>query len=86
MVFSKSELSFINQNPNYHVYRVFDLKDQNSALRTCENITILSNPLINKISIFESEILMNETKLNSLKPAVSPTNKLLNFNDKIILT
>ena len=86
MVFSKSELSFINQNPNYHVYRVFDLKDQNSALRICENITILSTPLVNKISIFEREILMNETKLNSLKLAVSPTNKLLNFNNKIILT
>ncbi|MEI9956717.1 MAG: DUF3883 domain-containing protein [Ferruginibacter sp.] len=86
MVFSKSELSFINQNSNYHVYRVFDLKEENPALRICENISTLSNPLVTNISTFEREILKNETKLNSLKLAIAPTNKLLNFNDKIILS
>lgn len=86
MVFSKSELSFINQNSNYHVYRVFDLKEENPALRICDNINTLSNALINNISTFESEIYINETKLNSLKLAIAPTNKLLNFNDKIMLT
>jgi hypothetical protein len=86
MVFSKSELSFINQNSNYHVYRVFDLKEENPALRICENISTLSNPLITNISTFESEILIHETKLNSLKLAIAPTNRLLNFNDKIILS
>lgn len=86
MVFSKSELSFINQNSNYHVYRVFDLKEENPALRICENISTLSNPLITNISTFENEILVHETKLNSLKLAIAPTNRLLNFKDKITLS
>lgn len=86
MIFSKSELSFINQNLNYHVYRVFDLKEENPALRICENISNLSNLLVGNISTFESEILINETKLNSLKLAIAPTNRLLNFNDRILLS
>jgi hypothetical protein len=86
MIFSKSELSFINQNSNYHVYRVFDLKEENPTLRICENISTLSNPLLTNISTFESEILIHETKLNSLKLAIAPTNRLLNFSDKIILS
>jgi len=85
MVFSKSELSFINQNSNYHVYRVFDLKEEKPALRICENISTLSKTLITNISTFESEILIQDAKLNSLKLAIAPTNRHLNFNDKIRL-
>jgi hypothetical protein len=86
MIFSKNEMYFIKQSENYHVYRVFDLKEENPSLRICENISTLSNTLVSNISTFESEIYKSETKLNSLKLAIEPTNKLLNFNDKIILT
>lgn len=86
MIFSKNEMAFIKQSANYHVYRVFDLKDENPALRICENISTLSNTLVSNISAFETEIYKSEIKLNSLKFAIAPTNKLLNFNDKIILT
>ncbi|MDI1234469.1 MAG: DUF3883 domain-containing protein [bacterium] len=86
MIFSKNEMSFIKQSANYHVYRVFDLKEENPALRICENISTLSNTLVSNISTFETEIFKSEIKLNSLKLAIAPTNKLLNFNDKIILT
>jgi len=86
MIFSKNEMAFIKQSANYHVYRVFDLKEENPALRICENISTLSNTLVSNISTFETEIYKSETKLNSLKLAIAPTNKLLNFNDKIILT
>jgi hypothetical protein len=86
MIFSKNEMYFIKQSANYHVYRVFDLKAENPALRVCENISTLSNTLVSNISTFETEIYISETKLNSLKLAIAPNNKLLNFNDKIILT
>jgi hypothetical protein len=86
MIFSKNEISFIKQSAHYHVYRVFDLIEEKPALRICENISTLSNTLISSISTFETEIYKSETKLSSLKLAIAPTNKLLNFNDKIILT
>ena len=86
MIFSKNELSFINQNPNYHIYRVFELKNENPALRICENIIMLSNQLVNNITSFEKDILRSEAKLNSLKLAISPQNKLLNFDSIIRLS
>lgn len=85
MIFSKSELLFINQSENYHIYRVFDLKEDNPSLRICEDIKQLSTNLIGNIQSFEKDILSQETKLNSLKLAITPTNKLLQFNSKIIL-
>lgn len=85
MIFSKNEMAFIKQSAIYHVFRVFDLKEENPALRICENISTLSSILVSNISAFESEIYKSESKLNSLKLAIAPTNKLLKFNDKIIL-
>jgi len=85
MIFSSGELRFISQNKNYHVYRVYDLKEENPSLRICENIYGLSEHLLTKMSKFESEILMNETKINSLKLAIEPRNALLRFNDQIKL-
>ena len=86
MIFSKNEMAFIKQSKNYHIYRVFDLNEGNPALRVCENISTLSNKLVSDISAFETKIYKSETKLHSIKLAITPTNKLLNFNDKIILT
>ena len=85
MIFSKNEMAFIKQSKNYHIYRVFDLNEGNPALRVCENISTLSNKLVSDISAFETKIYKSETKLHSIKLAITPTNKLLNFNDKIIL-
>ena len=85
MIFSKSELSYINQTTNYHVYRVFDIKEGRPSLRICENISQLSRNLVNNIITFESQILQNQTNLNSLKLAIAPSNNLLTFNNSLSL-
>lgn len=33
MIFSKNEMYFIKQSANYHVYRVFDLKEENPYIK-----------------------------------------------------
>jgi hypothetical protein len=85
MIFSKGELAFISQNANYHVYRVYDLMEDQQSLRICENIYQLSLNLVSRILTFEQDILVSQSKLNSLKLSISPANQLLNFNDRIIL-
>lgn len=85
MIFSKNELGFISQNSNYHVYRVYDISENEPSLRICENINILSSSLILEIRKFEKEIKLKETKLDSLKLSISPKNELVNFNERIIL-
>jgi hypothetical protein len=80
MIFSKSELLYINQSTNYHVYRVFDLKEEIPSLRICKDISQLSKNLVDNITTFQSQILQNQTNLNSLKLAIAPSNNLLNFD------
>jgi Domain of unknown function (DUF3883) len=85
MIFSKSEIYFINQSENYHVYRVFDLKEENPSLKICNDLNRISNNLVKNIMDFEEQIERNETILKSLSLGISPTNKWLNFAEKIIL-
>lgn len=85
MIFSKSELSYINQSTNYHVYRVFDLKEKKPSLRICEDVSQLSKNLVDNITTFQNQILQNQANLNSLKLAISPSNNLLSFNNAISL-
>ena len=85
MIFSKGELGFISQNTNYHVYRVFDLKEENPSLRICENLTRLSLNLVSNIQSFERDILESQSRLHSLNLAILPSHQLLTFNDRIAL-
>ena len=86
MVFSNSEIAFINQNSNYYVYRVYGLNNTNPSLRVCEDFSKLSHNLDQNIANFKRAISENETNLNSLKLQISPANRLINFNDEIILS
>ncbi|MBL7816788.1 MAG: DUF3883 domain-containing protein [Saprospiraceae bacterium] len=85
MIFSKNELFFMNQSSDYHIYRVFDLKEEKPSLRICEDVNTLSRNLVENITVFEHEILLNQSKLNTLKLAITPTNKYLTFSTKIEL-
>ncbi|MFM2224953.1 MAG: hypothetical protein RJA07_1155 [Bacteroidota bacterium] len=85
MIFSNQELKFINQPLDYHIYRVYDLDERVASLRVCENINILSKKLTENISTFETGLTANDTKLNTLKLAISPVNKTLSFSKQITL-
>lgn len=85
MIFSKNELGFISQNNNYHIYRVYGLSDPKPSLKICENINIVGKQLIENIINFEKEVQNNNTKVHSVKIAISPNNELIKFNDRVFL-
>ena len=84
MFFSAQELKFINENKNYSIYRVFDI-NSSAKLKTCNNIDSISNDFIRNLNHFSTQISNNDLILSSLKIAVKPTHKNLNFNSQIIL-
>ena len=85
MIFSNQELMFINQNPNYHVFRVYNINEEIPVMRVCENIDLLSQKIMLNISSFEKDLLLNETSIKELKLAISPINRTLIFNQAISL-
>lgn len=85
MIFSNKELLFTNKNPNYHIYRVFNVNETNPSLRICEDIKNLSSSLVKIIGKLDTEVAKIETSINSIKFGISPTNNLLKFNTEITL-
>ena len=86
MVFSKNEIYFIEQNSNYHIYRVYDIYNESPTLKVCENINLLSNNIAPKMRSFESNLMSDDTSLHSMNLAISPTNTQLEFTQDIELT
>lgn len=85
MIFSNQELRFINQNSDYHVFRVYDLNEEIPTMKICENINMLSKKLIINIDSFERELLLSEVSIKELKLAISPSNRTLLFSERILL-
>ena len=87
MIFSSGEISFINKIANYHVYRVFNLYNENGpSLRVCEDVKGLSNNLLKKITTFKEDLETIDTKIKELKLQISPINSLLKFKGEILLS
>lgn len=86
MIFSKNELAFINQCENYYIFRVFDLKETQPALRICKNIKNLSVKITQKTNNFENNLQNISVELNALKIAIRPIHHLLDFESKITLS
>jgi len=81
--FSGQELKFINQNPNYYIHRVFDMKE-NPKLKICHNIFDISHNFITNLNNFTYQVSQDYLKINSVKVSLKPTNPMLHFYDEII--
>lgn len=86
MIVSTNEFNFINQNPsNYHIYRVFNLNNNQPSLRICRNINQIGEHIINHTNQLTTNLSPYFTSIQSLKFAIQPNNNILNFDDTITL-
>ncbi|MDM1503796.1 DUF3883 domain-containing protein [Myroides marinus] len=86
MIVSTNEFNFINQNPsNYHIYRVYNLNNNQPSLRICRNINQIGEHIINHTNQLTTNLSSYFTTIQSLKIAIQPQNNILNFDDTIAL-
>lgn len=86
IILSSNEFSFINQNPNnYHIYRVYNLNNNQPSLRICRNINQIGEHIVNYTNQFSTDISPYLASIQSLKFAIQPNSHILNFDNNIIL-
>lgn len=86
MIVSINEFNFINQNPtNYHIYRVYNLNNNQPSLRICRNINQIGEHIMNHTNQLTTNLSPYSTSIQSLKFAIQPNNNILNFDDTIAL-
>lgn len=85
MIFSSQEINFIKDTPYYHIYRVYDLSEDQKHLRICENSKGFMPDLHTCISGFQSAINAHSVNLQSVKLAVPTTLDRLLFRPEITL-
>lgn len=86
MIVSTNEFNFINQYPlNYHIYRVYNLNNNQPSLRICRNINQIGEHIMNHTNQLTTNLSPYSTSIQSLKFAIQPNNNILNFDDTIAL-
>lgn len=84
MIFSGQEFKFINQNENYLIHRVFDLKES-PKLKVCNNVKNVSDNFVPNLNSFTSKVSSNGLKINSVKVEVPPILDNLTFDNEVSL-
>ena len=87
MIFSSREIEFINETPNYNIYRVFDLSDEvaEPKLKICENSKNLASNIDLHFDILKKSLENQKIVFQTAKMKINPRNELLTFNNEIIL-
>jgi hypothetical protein len=87
MIFSNQEIDFINNTPNYNIYRVYDLSENIAMpkLKICENSKNLASQINPHFDILKSSLEGQKVILQTIKMAIKPSNKLLCFNNEILI-
>lgn len=86
LIFSGQEIEFITQIPNYKIYRVYNLSDEESeSLRICDDSKQFASNINPLISDFHNKIQSLEAELHSVKLAVSPIIKDFVFRPELML-
>lgn len=82
MIFSSQEIEFIDDTPNYSIYRVFDLSDDIEVpkLKICDSSKELASSIYRHIQELRGALKLKDVSLKSTKLAIKPTNNLLNFS------
>ncbi len=84
MIFSGQEFKFINQNENYLIHRVFNLKES-PKLKVCNNVKNVSDKFVPNLNSFSSDVGVYGLKINSVKVEVPPVLERLTFDNEISL-
>ena len=87
MIFSNQEINFIDNTPNYNIYRVYDLSVETSTpkLKICLDSKKLSKQINPHFDILKNSLETQNVRLQSAKFAVKPHNDLLIFEKEILL-
>ena len=83
---SKNELKHINQQNNYHIYRVFEKNDK-TIVRVCDNIYLVAKIFSDNYKKFEKSLGRNNLRLltDQYSITVSPKTEGLNWSKEIKL-
>ena len=84
MIFSSQEIEFVdNCEHKYFIYRVYN-NDEQKYLRICHNAKNLFSPIHSKTTQFEND-MQDMAGIESVKMAILPLHKLLEFSNEIAL-
>jgi hypothetical protein len=85
MIFSNQEIDFINNTPNYNIYRVYDLSEEITIpkLKICENVKNLANEIKPHFDVLKNSLEIQNIKLQTAKMIIKPVNRLLTFNRQL---
>lgn len=87
IIYSDKEIDFAVTRPTgcYNIYRVYNLADSGADLRICRNCSNHFKLINSNIVDFQSKLMMNEAKTQSINIAFQPTIRNLSFDSKISL-
>lgn len=87
IVFSNQELDFISSLTSYqfHIYRVYNLSENNISLRICKNCKDHMMVLNEKVLGFSSALYDLSAELKTAKIALSPSIQKFSFGEEILL-
>ena len=85
--FSGEEIIFAStlKNNTYSVFRVFDMKTDERKLRICNNCTRYLLSISNSLSVFNSEVIKENSILQTVKLGVDPGYCFTEVSDLIVL-
>lgn len=82
MFFSSNELKFINDNNNYLIHRIYNMKDK-ASLKISKNISKVTDDFVKQYSNCQENLAKNGLKLNSVKIEIPPELEILSFEDEL---
>ena len=87
MIFSNQEIDFINNTPNYSIYRVYDLSEEIALpkLKICGSSKNLASHINPHFDTLKNSLETQNVRLQTAKMIIKPENELLTFNNEIIL-
>lgn len=87
MIFSNQEIDFINNTPNYNIYRVYDLLEEIAVpkLKICANSKNLAGHINPYFLTLKNALKTQSIKLQTAKMLIEPNNNLLTFSNSINL-
>ena len=85
--FSGNEIDFVSQlnNANYSVFRIFDMNVELHKLRICKECAQYMMSMQSAIKHFESQVLNQNSTLQTVKLGVEPTYCFKDIQPEIIL-
>lgn len=84
MIFSNHEIKFMSQQPQYQIFRVFNINKNPAELRICSDSALFAKKLGITIDDVEQSFRRHNSKVRSINIGASPMHKGFVFDKRII--